>query len=273
MLRGNIVAFRELTSLFTRHGQLMWELAKHEIVGRYAGQWLGSFWALGHPLFLMAVYVFVFAFVFKIKLGGTFEFPRDYPIYLLSGLIPWMAFQDVMNKSAFVIVAHANLVKQVVFPIEVLPVKTVLASTFSQVVALFTLVVYVLTTHQSLPWTYVLLPAVALVQLMWMIGVAYILSAVGAYFRDLKDFVQVFGMIGLFLMPIVYLPAQVPELFKPVLYLNPFSSLAWVYQDVLYFGRMEHPLAWGFFVSFSLGSFVVGYRLFRKLKMMFGNVL
>jgi lipopolysaccharide transport system permease protein len=106
-----------------------------------------------------------------------------------------------------------------------------------------------------------------------MIGVCYILSSVGVFFRDLKDFVQVFSMIGVYLMPVFYLPESVPELFRPLLYLNPFSYLVWCYQDALYFGSFEHRWVWFIFPIMSISVFYIGYRVFRKLKIMFGNVL
>lgn len=266
-------AFRELILLLTRHRQLTIEMAKREIKDRYLGQVFGIFWAIGHPLVLMAVYIFIFVFVFKIKIGGTRELPFDYTTYLLSGLIPWLGFQESMSKASTVIIGNANLVKQVIFPIEVLPVKGVIAALITQVIFLVLLAGYVLITQYFLPWTYLLLPLLILLQTLAMIGVSYILAAVGAYFRDVKDLVQVFSVVGLYLMPTFYLPEFVPELFRPVLYLNPFSYLTWCYQDALYFGRFEHWWAWPIFAVMSLGVFYIGYRIFRKLKIMFGHVL
>ncbi|MEO7728168.1 MAG: ABC transporter permease [Burkholderiales bacterium] len=263
----------EIFSLLTRHRQLTWEMTKREITDRYTGQVFGAFWAIGHPLLLMGVYVFIFAFVFKQKIGGTIDLPFDYTTYLLSALIPWLAFQESMSKSASVIVGHANLVKQVVFPIEILPVKGVISSFLTQLVMTAILITYVLISHGSLPWTYALIPVLFVFQLLAMIGVSYIFSSVGAYFRDLKDFVQVFAAVGMYIMPIFYLPEQVPKLFRPVLYLNPFSYLAWCYQDVFYFGRFEHPWAWVVFITLSVMIFSLGYRVFRKLRQMFGDVL
>jgi lipopolysaccharide transport system permease protein len=266
-------AFREVFGLLTRHRQLTWEMTRREVGDRYAGQILGAFWAVGHPLALMGIYVFVFAWVFQVKIGGTAELPLDYTTYILSGLIPWMAFQESMNKGATVILGNANLVKQVVFPIEVLPVKTVIASFGTQFVATGVLVAYVLAHHGCLPWTYVLLPVLFVVQAMAMIGVAYVFSAVSVYFRDLKDFVQVFCLGGVYVMPVFYLPSMVPGMFRPVLYLNPFSYLIWCYQDVCYFGRLEHPWAWPVLCAGSLAAFYLGYRVFRKLKVCFGSLL
>jgi lipopolysaccharide transport system permease protein len=271
--KNHFQAFHEIALLLTRYRELTWAMTKREISDRYAGQAFGLFWALGHPLILMGVYVFIFAVVFKVRIGGTRELPLDYTTYLLSGLIPWLSFQDSMSKGSVVIVSNANLVKQVVFPIEILPVKGVIASFATQLVSILILVIYVLSRHASLPATYSLLPILFFFQILAMIGVSYILSSIGTYFRDLKDFVQVFAVVGVFLMPIFYLPAQVPALFRPLLYLNPFSYMTWCYQDACYFGRIAHPWSWVIFLVGSTGIFYIGYRIFRKLKPLFGNIL
>lgn len=272
-LKSNWEAFRELLALLTRHRQLTVEMARRELTDRYLGQVLGTFWILGHPLIFLMVYLFVFVFVFKVRLGGTVQLPLDYTTYLLSGLIPWLGFQESMSKGSTVILANANLVKQVIFPIEILPVKGVMTSILTMVILFVGLIVYVLISYHSLLWTYLFLPLLMVCQALAMIGISYILSSVGVYFRDLKDFVQVFSVIGVYLMPAFYLPESVPELLRPLIYLNPFSYMIWCYQDALYFGRLEHWWAWIAFVGMSLGIFIIGYRTFKTLKTMFGNAL
>lgn len=271
--KGHFEAFREITLLLTRHRQLTWEMTKREISDRYAGQVFGTIWAVCHPLILMAVYLFIFGFVFKTKVGGTPDLPLDYTTYLLSGLIPWMAFQDSMGKSATVIVSNASLVKQIVFPIEILPVKGVIASFITQLISIVIFIMYVLLRYKTLPFTYIFIPVLFLFQLTAMIGVSYIFSAVGVYFKDLKDFVQVFCVVGMYIMPLFYLPAMVPKIFQPVLYMNPFSYLTWCCQDIFYFGRFEHRFAWAVFMVGSIAIFYGGYMVFKKLKIMFGNAL
>jgi len=270
---NHLQAFHEIAQLLTKHRQLTIEMARREITDRYMGQIFGAFWAIAHPLVFMGVYVFIFAFVFKVKVGGTVDLPLNYTVYLLSGLIPWLCVQEALSKNTTAITGNANLVKQVVFPIEILPVKGVLSSLFTECIFLFFLVIYVLAVYRFLPWTYCTIPVLVFFQALGMIGISYILSAVCVYFRDLKDFVQVFVVIGVYLIPAFYLPEFVPSSFRPLLYLNPFSHLIWCYQDALYFGRFDHPWAWWIFIVTSVAIFYLGYRVFRKLKLMFGNVL
>jgi lipopolysaccharide transport system permease protein len=270
---SNFAAFRELFLLLTRHRRLTFEMAKREIADRYSGQVFGILWAFGHPLTVMLVYVFIFRFVFSVKIGGTVEMPLDYSAYLLSGLIPWLAFSEAMNKACTVIAGNATLVKQVIFPLEVLPVKGALATLTTALIFFTLLLAYIVFALGVVPWTVVLLPFLIILQVLAMIGISYVLSAIGVFFRDIKDFVQVFSVVGIYLMPAFYLPTLVPAIFRPFLYLNPFSYLIWCYQDLLYYGRLEHRVAWIAFPLMSIGVFVLGYRFFRKLRPMFGNVL
>jgi lipopolysaccharide transport system permease protein len=273
IVHRHALAAWSMVAHLNRHRQLLWEMARREIRDRYAGQMFGSFWAIGHPLALMGVYIVVFAYVFKLKVGGTVDMPLDYTVYLLSGLIPWLTFQESMSRGVNAVTGNSGLVKQVVFPLEVLPLKGILAALFSQLVLSVILVAYILVTHGTLPWTYALLPLLWVLQFLAMGGVCFLLSAAGTYFRDLKDLVQIFTMIGMYLMPTFYLPTWVPAGLRPILYCNPFSYMVWCFQDVCYFGRIAHPWAWPVFAGGAVLTFYVGYWVFQRLKHYFGSIL
>jgi lipopolysaccharide transport system permease protein len=267
-------SLRNLIQLYLRHSQLTWEMIKRDITERYAGQMFGTLWAIGHPLFLMSIYVIVFTYIFSMRIGsGGYDFPLDYPTYILSGLIPWMTFQESMNRGTLAVLANADLVKSVVFPLEILPIKGIFSAFLTQGVATLFLIGYVLIKFHYLPWTYSLLPLLFFFQFLAMTGVCYVLASVGAYFRDLKDIVQVFSVACFYIIPILYLPSWLPKWFQPIFLLNPFSYMVWCYQDACFFGRFEHPWAWPIFFILSSLTFYLGYRIFHKLKTMFGNVL
>jgi lipopolysaccharide transport system permease protein len=267
-------AIWNITSILYRYRELTWEMTKREFSERYAGQALGVIWGIAHPLIIVLVYVFVFVFVFG---NGTrradIEFSSDFVVYILAGLMPWMAFQEVLAKGTQAIVGNSNLVKQVIFPVEVLPAKGVLSSLLTELVLLTGLMGYMLLRFHTLPWTVLLLPVLIFFQAVAMLGAALFLSALGAYFRDLKDVVQVFSLINVYLMPVVYLPAWVPEPVRPMIGLNPFSYMTWCFQDVFYNGHVAHPSAWFIFPVLSLVSLAMGYLVFNKLKPYLGNVL
>lgn len=271
--RAYAQAFREASSLLNQHWRLTIAMAKRDLIQRYAGQLIGPLWIVGHPLFLTALYLFVFGVVFKTRMGGTVELPLSYTPYILSGLIPWLTLQNALSASCLSIVSNSQLVKQFVFHLEVLPAKDVLASTVIWFVGIAATLLYILLIEGTVHLTFLLLPVAFALQLALMIGLAFLVSAVSVFFRDLKDFVTLFTTAGIFLMPVVYLPSMVPELFRPLVYLNPFSYMTWVYQDIIYFGRFEHPWAWLVYVGGSLMVFAAGYRVFRRLRPMFSSVL
>lgn len=270
---GPILAMRRLMVSVAKNRRITLELAKREHADRYAGQVFGVVWAIVHPLFLIGLYVFVFKFVFKQNFGGTDDLPFDYTVYLLSGLVCWLSSQDALIRSCSAIVSRSDLVRQVVFPLEILPVKVVLSSMFTLAVSVAVIVGYVAITFGRIPLIYLMLPLLVALQALFLTGIGFVLAVTGVFMRDIKDFIQVFATAGIYLMPVVYLPNMVPSLFKPFLYLNPFSYLVWCFQDVLFYGRIEHPVAWG--VS-SVGGLIVllwGYLLFDRLRPAFGSVI
>jgi lipopolysaccharide transport system permease protein len=266
-------AFRELLILLSKRRALSFEMAKRELSSEHSGKALGGFWGWFQPLFLLAVYAFIYGVVFRAKIGGTFELPRNFTIYLLSGLVPWFSFQFCMARAAGVIVGNAGLVKQVVFDLNVLPIASALAAVFSLLLGLAFITAYTLAEYGSLPLTYLALPAIVLSQFFAMSGVAFALASLGTFIRDVRDIVQLSAVVLIFLMPIVYLPNQVPGAFNPLLWLNPFTYMVYCYQDVLYFGRFQHIWSWVAFPIWSLFIFAAGYRLFRRVRPHFANVL
>jgi homopolymeric O-antigen transport system permease protein len=160
-----------------------------------------------------------------------------------------------------------------VFDLNVLPIVTALFACLPLSLGLGFVGVYTLFVYGSVPVLYLLLPVVVIFQFFAMAGVAFGLAALGAFVRDVRDVVQLSSIVLIFLMPIVYLPNQIPAAFNPILWLNPFTYMVYVYQDVLYFGRFDHPFSW---LAFGLGSlfvFALGYRLFRRVKPYFANVI
>lgn len=263
---------REFLGLVRRHLRLLLVLSGREVTDRFAGSALGAVWALAHPLFLMGLFVCVFTFIFGMRFANAHT-GLNYSIFLIAGYLPWMAFQDISVKSCAAVTGNANLVKQVVFPLEVLPLKGVLASLVPVFIGLMFLMTYTVLVAGSLPDTYLLLPLVIAIQVLGLFGIAFLLSALATFVRDLKEIMTLHAVAGLYLLPILYVPTSGPTWVHKVLLLNPLSHPIWMFQDVLFFGEIAHPWSWAITTLGAIGLFVVGYGLFRKLKVYFGNVL
>src|SRR3982751_4677309 len=103
-----------------RRSELILSLAKRELLARYKGSVLGIVWAVLTPVIMIAIFTFIFAGIFGARFGAS-DSHWDYALYLFCGLLPWSMFQESVQQSSNTIVAHANLVKRVVFPLETLP--------------------------------------------------------------------------------------------------------------------------------------------------------
>ncbi len=265
-----------LLALIHRHRSLLWELLKREIGERYAGSALGWLWVFAHQLFLVALYAIVFAYIFPSRIDISASMPRDYVTYILAGLVPWLAVSETLSRSPGVFTGNANLVKQVVFPIDLLPVRTALAAMTNQLVALGLLLTWMLLRGGALPWTVLLLPVLLLLQLVLLAGLSLLIGSLSVYLRDTKELVQLFVAAGIFLLPVLYLPEWLDRVWpgiRFVLYLNPFSYLVWCSQDLLYFGRLEHPVAWVVLPALAIVSFSFGRLVFDRLRVGFGEHL
>lgn len=267
----------ETAKILVFRRELLWEMCKLELRERYAGQVLGLFWTVALPLLTMAVYLFIFAFVFKAKMSvvqsGSAGWGESYALYLLSGLIPWMALQDIMVRSATAISSNASMVKQVVFPLEILPLKMLYPAAINLGITLAIFILYGLLAY-GLPSPLLLaLPLVVAVQLVAGAGMALLFSSAGAYLRDMKDLVGVLCFILVYCMPIFFTPGMLPPWAYNIILLNPLSHMVLVYHDILYHGQITSPLSWVVFPLFAVGMWAVGCRTFQTVKHFLGNVL
>jgi lipopolysaccharide transport system permease protein len=182
-------------------------------------------------------------------------------VYLFAGLAPWLMTQDVLSRATGIMAANSTLVKKVMFPLEALAAKSILASLKVQSILLATVVVYVCVVREGVPLTMALLPALLLLHVGLLWGLALFLSVMTPYFRDISEFMRIFLLVNIYLIPVMYVPNMVPASLRFVLTINPFSHLIWCYQDLIYFEGIAHPASWvvtGLFagVALLLGSYV-----------------
>jgi lipopolysaccharide transport system permease protein len=271
-------SIRATCGILYKHRLLLWEMSKLELRERYVGQVLGIFWAVVMPILTMIVYLFIFAFVFKARMPdaqgiANIGWGGSYALYLLSGLIPWLSLQDIMSRSVTAVSGNARLVKQVVFPLEILPLKLFYPSLINLMITLSIFLTYGVLMH-GLPSPFIVcLPIAILAQFILATGIAFLFSAAGVYLRDMKDIVGFFCFVMVFIMPVFFAPGMLPERIYNMLLLNPFSHMILVYRDILFYGAVTAPLSWFIFPAFALAVCCLGCRAFYTVKPLFGNVL
>lgn len=256
-----------LRSAFVRHRELTLELARREIAERYAGSALGAVWAIFTPMVTMAIYVGLFAFVFPVRLGQDGS-PWPGAALILAGLVPWLACVDVMTRAPSVFTAQRSLVRQVVFPIEVLPARSVLVCVVPWCVGNIVMLAVTIAASGA-RITLLALPTLWLLQFAAMLGASYLLATMGAWLRDLREIVAIATTIGLYAAPILLLPPTVtalPRVVQGVIMLNPASHMVWCYHDVVVAGTMAHPVSWVVFPLFALTLLATGCAVFLRAR-------
>lgn len=270
---GQLSAAARLSTLW-RYRELILNLALRELKVRYKNTVLGFFWSLLNPLGMMVVFTAVFTVFMRSEV-------ENFPIYALCGLLPWNFFSAAVMGSINTIVNNANLVTKVYFPREVLPIATVLANLFNFLLTLVVLFAALIVVRAPVSQWLWLLPVVILIQSAFILGLAFILSALNVFYRDTLMVMDVAMLAWFFLTPIFYpledLPRSYPiggfevDIHRTMYILNPMASIINTYRDLLYRG---YRTDFDFFARTAVTAFLVlfiGYWFFCKYSSRFGE--
>jgi lipopolysaccharide transport system permease protein len=241
-------------------------------VARYRGSALGLLWALLTPAVMIAVFTFLFAGVFGARFseGGT---PLEYALYLFCGLLPWTAFAETLQQSSGVVVAHSNLVKRVVFPLETLPVAQALAALAAQLFGTVALLAATVLIRGELHATLLWLPVLLVPQVLLTLGGAWLVASLGVFVRDTAQALGLLLMTWMYTTPIIYPEQVVPARFRPALELNPFTPLVRSYRRALLEGAPPDWPGLAYAAALGLAAFLVGYWWFARTRKNFADVI
>lgn len=247
---------------------LLATLTARELKGRYRGSVLGFFWSLVNPLLLLAVYALVFGLIFSPQRSFGVQ---PYALFLVTGLFPWIWVSGSLLEGVATFITQAGLIRKAVFPTELLPMVAVAANGVHFLLALpvlaAALVVGRLMGFPVGGWTAVLLPAVVLLQLPLLSGLALGLAALHAHFKDVRDIVTNLLTLLFFLTPILYPLAGIPRRSLRLLVLaNPFTPYTLAYQELLFAGRLPAAWVWLQMAAVGLVGWWLGSLVFDRLR-------
>jgi lipopolysaccharide transport system permease protein len=263
-----------------KYRQLITTLVVRELKARYRGTVFGFFWSFLNPLLLLTVYSIVFGIILPGS-SGRLESPElanitlkgiDYAIFLFTGLLPWLWFNSSILESSNVLFVHGNLIKKIQFPIEVLPIMVVLTNLmhFLFGVPILILLILILGKTITLSWWVLFFPVAVMVQIVFVMGLSFLVSALTVHFRDLKDILTNLLTLWFFATPIIYAfmskNIQDHKALVTLLSLNPMTHIIEAYHYTFIFGSLPH---WKKLpVTFLVGLlfFYLGYLLFDKLR-------
>lgn len=257
-----------------QHRELISQMTRREVVGRYRGSIMGLAWSFFNPILMLVVYTFVFSVVFKAKWGGGGEQSQTgFAIILFVGMIVYSLFAEMVNRAPTMILANVNYVKKVVFPLEILPVVGLGAALFHSLISLGVLLVAILLINGSMAWTVVFFPLVILPLLIATLGVAWFLISMGVFVRDIGQITGTFTTVLMFLSPVFYSISALPAKFQFWLLLNPLTFMIEQSRAVLIFGKLPDWPALGIYTVASLVVAWAGFWWFQKTRKGFADVL
>lgn len=263
-----------LLTSFSKKKELIRQFTTREIVSRYRGSYMGILWSLITPILMLSVYTFVFSTIFKGKWGqSASDNPFEFALIMFCGLIVFNIFNETVNRAPSIIIGNVNYVKKVVFPLEILPLTVLLSSLVQGFISLVVLLIADLIFLHTLPWTIIFIPIILMPVIFLSLGLAWFLSSLGVYVRDIGNSVGLFTNVLFFLTPVFYPISSVPDFFKPFMYFNPLTVIVENFRRVVMWG--EYPL-WSELLMVILLTYlfmIFGYFWFNKLRRGFADVL
>jgi lipopolysaccharide transport system permease protein len=249
----------ELTDA-VRHRDLLLLLVQKDLKVKYKGTALGFFWSFLNPLLMMIVYSVVFSILVRFQV-------QRYPIFLLSGLLPWNAFALTLQAASVSLIANSNLVRRVRFPLEFLPLTSVLSGLVNLVFSFGILLVFALAFRQPLGLPLLALPLLLVLQLLLTLGICLCLSALLVYFRDIEYLIGVGLTAFFFLTPVIYPLSAISS--NPVGSVLRFSPMTWLitsYQSIWHENAWPDPVSLGALAAVSVVLLLFGRWVFRRLQ-------
>jgi lipopolysaccharide transport system permease protein len=280
-----ILRYRELLAAFTRR----------ELKARIEGSILGRVWPIAQPALLFGIYYFIFVKVLRIPMGGAMAPAGETEwaigwrstFYLITGILPWTALAESLNRGTGVVLEHANLIKKIAFPSELLPTYQVIVYHVYFLVGFAVFLVFTGFVNGGLPLALLWFPAVLLVQVMLITGLAMILSAANVFVRDVMQAVPIALVFWMFTTPVFYDLGAIASSGKlaggaddfdwvllagTAMHYNPVAILLGIYRAMFSYGRVGFPLV-GLFKLFLVSAVILwlGYAYFLNCKGRFAD--
>ncbi len=272
-------AMRSLGKAFTLPFVTTWTnrslirtLVRRDVMSRYTGSFGGAFWAVLNPLMLMLTYFFVFGVVMNTKFDND-PSRTGFALYFLAGMLPWLAFSESIGRAPFVLLEHRNFIKKLVFPVETLPINLVVSGLVTEFFGLILFVVSLAILRGHIPATVIYLPLALVPQILLTAGLAWFLSALAVFLRDLGQVIGYLLTVLMFLTPIFYPESKVPAVVAEVLKFNPIYVLVRAYRATLLEGQAPDFSSLAALTLIALVVLIAGHAWFYKLRKSFPDLI
>jgi len=254
------------------HAEIFFPLLWREISARYRGAIFGAFWSLATPLAQLLAYSIVFGVVFRVRWPGADEGLGEFSTFLFIGLLVHGVIAEAATKSVGVIYGNAVFVRKVVFPLGVLP-SVAATGAFCNFFAGICILLVFRGWLGEIHLSWIFLPLFVLPLWLLAIGVAWLLAALGVFFRDLAHIMPLFLMFLMYVSPIFYPLEMVPEAWRWIVLLNPLTELIDGIRHILLLGTYPNWEVLFRQIILAAGVALFGWGIFARLKPSFADTV
>ena len=253
------------------HKTLFWGFVNQEIKGRYAGSMGGLLWSIITPLANLLIFIFVFSAVFKIRLKPVETGTDSFVMFLLAGLLPWIAFSEAVSASTGMFVGKANLITKVAFPLELVPTAGILATFILNGLGFILFLIY-LAFEGYCHATWLFLPIISALFMIFTLGIVVLIASLSVFIRDIQQIMPSLLSLWMYLTPILYPVQMVPESLQLFIKINPVYPFIELYHQSLLQHAVSYPLL-GQAIGLAAVSFLSGVWFYNKSRNAFADVL
>lgn len=259
---------RDLGELWA-HRELLFTLTKREIVSRYKQTFFGLGWSLLQPILQTAVYTIAFSFVLKTPSAGGIP----YPVFVFANLTLWTYFAGSTINSMNSLRANAALITKVSFPREIIPLSTILSGLFDFVITFIVLVTLNLFFGFYPNFRFVYIPAILLVEILFIIDLSLVLSVLTVVRRDLTYIVTFFITLYMFLTPVFFPLSALPQKLQDFYFLNPMGAIIDAFKNTVFYNLEPRWYSLLFASTILILLFLPSYKFFKRAEKLFADVL
>ena len=255
--------------------------AKKDLKNRVAGSIVGIGWLILQPMLLSLIFIFLFSAVLKLKINSPYARTNSFPIFLLSGLLPWLTFQEGIFRGMTSVIENREIVKKIYLPLESLPIGYTASVYFAYGISILLFFTFCLIkgingqyiSLHTIPSLLINFALIYSLQFLMTLGIAFVLASISVFLRDIIQLMPLVMQVWFYITPIVYPESLLPSRLKFILVFNPFNYLLRGYKLILLRGETAGYRELAVAAVCSLAFLIIGRYLFEKLKPFFPDVL
>ena len=205
IILGNFVK-----KIYLQH-DLIRNFVVRDLKARYIGSFMGFFWSVINPIVLLVSYSFVFMVIFDMRSADRRAAHQLFLLFLFCSILPWLFFQDTLQRSSTIIVDNANLVTKTIFPTEILPLTVLLAGLVNHLIGFAILMAIILFVLGKVSILILFVPVYSVILMLFTLGLAWFISSLNVFVRDISQVLGVVLTFWFWFTPIFYTGSRVPE--------------------------------------------------------------